>query len=100
VTAQPALSKLFDGYTSILEALRANGSIPIVSSRTFNWTESRTELPSSPIFPDLSYGLHDPVLPFDAIKNLVVSPGPPIVISFLCHTCHNRMVPQETLWMT
>jgi len=57
VTAQPALSKLFDGFVSLLKQLQINGSIPIVSSRTFNWTEA--------------------LLPFDAVKTMTVSPGTP-----------------------
>eukprot|EP01125_Pyxidicula_operculata_P011693 TRINITY_DN382_c0_g1_i1.p1 TRINITY_DN382_c0_g1~~TRINITY_DN382_c0_g1_i1.p1 ORF type:complete len:980 (-),score=272.25 TRINITY_DN382_c0_g1_i1:188-3127(-) len=39
VVAQPAMSKLFRGYLAILEVLKTTGKIPIVDSRTFDFTE-------------------------------------------------------------
>lgn len=43
VATQPSLTRLFDGYMNQLANIRAQGKIPIVSSRNFSWTEQSTQ---------------------------------------------------------
>jgi len=47
VVAQPSLSKLFTGYKTMLQVLNDNNLVPIIDSRSFNFTEAL--LPSQSI---------------------------------------------------
>lgn len=73
VATQPSISRLFDGYMNQMEVIRAQKRIPIVSTRTFDWTEQST--PNFVIFIlvfSLTFVL---VLPENAVKTVVISPG-------------------------